>query len=51
MKTLILYVALAAAVAAVGEDGRVLEPLKPDSPARLIGFEPFDARTAGIRNK
>ena len=25
--------------------------LKPDSPARLIGFEPFDARTAGIRNK
>ena len=25
--------------------------LKPDSPARLIGFEPFDTRTAGIRNK
>ena len=23
--------------------------LKPDSPARTIGFEPFDARTAGIR--
>lgn len=25
--------------------------LKPDSPARLIGFEPFDTRAAGIRNK
>ena len=25
--------------------------LKPDSPAHLIGFEPFDTRSAGIRSK